>query len=425
MTGEGASRTVFTVSQINEYVRMVLDRDAMLRHVWIRGEISNFTNHYKTGHFYFSLKDETCSLRAVMFRADNRTLKFVPENGMRVLAHGEVRTYVRDGQTQIVVDEMQPDGAGSLALAFEQIRRRLEAEGLFDPARKKTLPPYPRRIGVITSPTGAAIHDIIRIAGRRYPLAELILYPALVQGEGAAESLRSGVEFFNLTDIVDEIIIGRGGGSAEDLWAFNDEALARTIAVSRLPVISAVGHESDVTICDFVADLRAPTPSGAAELAVPDATELRGRIADRSRHMDSAVDRRLALAREMLDGRAHHRLLLSPKYMLEDRRLHLGLLETRLDRAVGVLMAQKCAALSGAGARLDALSPLSVLGRGFAMVHRDDESMVTTLAALHVGEQVRLQFADGYARARIEDKHPETGKKYRQQKPKEGACHGE
>ena len=396
------AEAVFTVSEINEYVRMVLDSDPRLRRVWLRGEISNFTNHYKTGHYYFSVKDEQSSLRAVMFRGHNAKLSFMPENGMRVLLCGDIRAYPRDGQTQIVVSEMQPDGAGSLALAFEQLRKKLESEGLFDPARKKKLPKYPRRIGIVTSPTGAAIHDIIRITGRRYPMCELILFPALVQGAGAAASLRIGVEFFNSVDLVDAIIIGRGGGSVEDLWAFNDEALARTVAASRLPVISAVGHESDVTICDFVADLRAPTPSGAAEVAVPDRAELYTLLDSMETRLCRVGESYLARAREALDRRASHRLLTSPVALFDERRMHLCLREERLSRLLASSLDRSRADMGRRAAKLEALSPLAVLSRGYAMIRdADSGSMITGTASLAVGQTVDLQLADGDATAQI------------------------
>ncbi len=396
------SETVFTISEINEYVRMLLDSDPRLRRVWLRGEISNFTNHYKTGHFYFSLKDEQSALRAVMFRGNNSRLTFMPENGMRVLVCGDIRAYPRDGQTQIVVSEMQPDGAGSLALAFEQLRKKLEAEGLFDESHKKPLVKFPRRIGIITSPTGAAIHDIIRITSRRYPLAELILFPALVQGSGAAASLCVGVEFFNSVDLVDEIIIGRGGGSIEDLWAFNDERLARTIAASRLPVISAVGHESDVTICDFVADHRAPTPSGAAEIAVPDKMELYAILGGMETRLCRVTEQYMVRAKEALERRASHRLLTSPQLLFDERRMHLCLREERLSRLTASALERARAEMVNRATKLEALSPLSVLSRGYAMVS-DSESgaMQTSAAALAVGQSIDLRFADGRAVAEI------------------------
>jgi exodeoxyribonuclease VII large subunit len=235
----------------------------------IKGEISNFTNH-RTGHFYFSLKDEGGLIRAVMFKTAVQKLNFLPENGMKVILRGRISSFVRDGQYQIYVNDIQPDGVGSLYIAFEQLKRRLESEGIFDQSRKRPIPKLPRRVGIVTSPTGAAVRDMINIFGRRFPYTELVLYPALVQGPGAAADVAKGVRYFNETDSVNVIVVGRGGGSIEDLWAFNDEMLARTVAASRIPVISAVGHETDFTICDFAADLRAPTPSAAAELAVPE-----------------------------------------------------------------------------------------------------------------------------------------------------------
>ena len=250
-----------SVTQLNEFIKNLIDNTAQLNHVYVKGEISNFKNHYGTGHFYFTLKDDGGLIRAVMFRSSASKLKFMPENGMRVVLHGRVSAFVRDGQYQLYADSMEPDGVGALYIAYEQLKKRLESEGLFDPARKKPLPKIPTRVGIITSATGAAVRDMIHVAGRRFPFAKLILYPSLVQGPGAAAQLIEGVQYFNRTASVDVIILGRGGGSIEDLWAFNDETLARTVAASRIPVISAVGHETDFTICDFVAvPLRLPLP---------------------------------------------------------------------------------------------------------------------------------------------------------------------
>ena len=263
-----------TVTQLNEYIKGILDHDPRLTDVYLRGEISNFKNHYSTGHYYFTLKDEGGMIRAIMFRSSAVKLAFLPEDGMKVVAHGRISAFVRDGQYQIYCDSMEPDGIGALYIAYEQLKRKLEAEGLFDPSRKKPLPKIPSRVGIITSATGAAIRDMINVCGRRFPFAELVLYPSLVQGPDAPAQLIDGVRYFNEKQSVDVIIIGRGGGSIEDLWAFNNEDLAREIAASAIPVISAVGHETDFTICDFVADRRAPTPSAAAELAVPETEEL-------------------------------------------------------------------------------------------------------------------------------------------------------
>lgn len=402
MAASNAQNAVWTVSEINEYVRILLDAQTPLQNVWVRGEISNFKNHYKTGHFYFTVKDELSSLRAVMFRGANASLTFVPQDGMKVILRGKVVSYPRDGQTQLVVSEMIPDGTGALALAFEQLRRRLEAEGLFDEAKKRPLPRFPRSIGIITSPTGAAIHDIIRISARRFPAARLILYPALVQGEGAALSLRTGVEFFNSVEgLVDVIILGRGGGSIEDLWAFNDEALARCVAASRIPVISAVGHESDVTICDFVADYRAPTPSGAAEAALPDREELAALLSHYATALSSRVERELRVRRERWERLASHRLLCSPQELFDLRMLHLCHREDHLHTLMRRALEEKGAALATTAAALRGRDPLAILSRGYAMVTDAVGQTQTSAAAFSQGETARLHFADGTVHATV------------------------
>lgn len=293
-------RQVFTVTALNEYIKMKLETDEALMRVFIRGEISNFTNH-KSGHFYFTVKDETSRIAAVMFRSSASKLAFIPENGMKVIVGGRVSAYVRDGQYQIYVDTLEPDGVGALYIAYEQLKAKLGAEGLFDEAKKKPLPRYPMRIGVITSPTGAAIRDIINILGRRFPIAEVVLYPSLVQGESAAPQLIEGLRYFNEKKNVNVIIIGRGGGSLEDLWAFNSEALVREVAASELPVISAVGHEIDFTLCDFAADRRAPTPSAAAELAVPERYELKRKLGNVTARLELLEGKKLELLRSTLE----------------------------------------------------------------------------------------------------------------------------
>ena len=265
---------VLSVSQLNRYIKMNFDADENLANIFISGEISNFTNHYRTGHLYFTLKDDSSAVRAVMFNSSAKRLKFMPEDGMKVIARGRVSVYEASGQYQLYVDDMQPDGVGALNLAYEQLKEKLQKEGLFSELHKKPLPPYPEKVGVITSPTGAAVRDIINVLGRRFSYAEIVFCPVLVQGDGAHLQLTDAVNLFNSERAADVIIIGRGGGSIEDLWEFNDEGLARAVYNSEIPVISAVGHETDFTICDFVADMRAPTPSAAAELAVPDANEL-------------------------------------------------------------------------------------------------------------------------------------------------------
>jgi len=391
---------LLSVGMLNEYVKGLLDSNEVLSDIWVRGEISNFTNHYKTGHLYFSLKDEKGAVSAVMFRSYAARLPFAPQNGMKVILHGRVSLYVPGGQYQINADAMQPDGVGGLYLAFEQLKAKLQAEGLFDEARKKPLPRIPTRIGIITSPTGAAIHDMINILGRRFPCAEILLYPALVQGAGAPASLIAGLKYFNQNDNVDLIIIGRGGGSMEDLWAFNDEALARTVAASRLPVISAVGHESDFTICDFVADRRAPTPSAAAELAVPDMGDLKRLLRGTEDRLSHAMTVRLSQRRDRVAQLANSRVLVAPDRFVDDCRMRVGDLALRLDRAADHKLTRARGDFARAAAQLDALNPLAILTRGYAVV-RAGETPVRSVEELRPGEPVRLTLADGEATATV------------------------
>lgn len=397
----------FTVSQVNAYVKMYLDRNEMLSDLWISGEISNFTNHYKSGHLYFSLKDAESVLHAVMFRSYASELRFNPENGIRVLVHGRVSLYPRDGQYQLYVDRMEPNGIGSLYLAFEQSKQKLAAMGLFDRERKKTLPHYPKCIGIVTSPIGAAIRDIIDITGRRFPSCDLILFPALVQGKDAPASLRSGILYFNRARSVDLIIIGRGGGSFEDLFAFNDEALAMAIADSQIPVISAVGHETDTTICDFVADMRAPTPSAAAELAVPNVTEI-------SRHLhDCGDDMFQALSRQIDHYRKHLRLLTqsgvlsSPTRLLELRQMEIANAEELLDAAMAAKLERENHRFHLLCGRMDALSPLRVLARGYSVTETEDGSVLTDVRAVSPGTPVHIRLHKGTLRATVTDTETE------------------
>lgn len=392
---------LLTVGELNEYIKMLMDGNGLLSDVLIRGEISNFTNHYKTGHFYFSLKDEAALVRAVMFRTYAGRVRFAPENGMKVIVHGRVSAFPRDGQYQIYVDEMIPDGVGALYLAFEQLRQKLEGEGLFAPEKKRRLPRFPERIGVITSPTGAAVRDMIQILGRRYPLAEVILYPALVQGSGAAESMIRGLRTFAEQLPVDLIIIGRGGGSAEDLWAFNDEALARAVSASPIPVISAVGHETDFTICDFVADLRAPTPSAAAELAVPDIAELRQAVSSVNERLRNCILGALTHARAQVALLADKGVLRSPSHYLEERAMTVAFLEQRLTGATERMTTQARGTFGGLTAKLDALNPLRVLSRGYAAVFDGEGCPITGGKDLCVGQEINVRFADKTASAVI------------------------
>lgn len=314
---------VLSVSQLNRYIKMNFDADENLANIFISGEISNFTNHYRTGHLYFTLKDDSAAVRAVMFNSSAKRLKFMPEDGMKVIARGRVSVYEASGQYQLYVDDMQPDGVGALNLAYEQLKEKLQKEGLFSEHHKKPLPPYPEKVGVITSPTGAAVRDIINVLGRRFPYAEIVFCPVLVQGDGAHLQLTDAVNMFNSERAADVIIIGRGGGSIEDLWEFNDEGLARAVYNSEIPVISAVGHETDFTICDFVADMRAPTPSAAAELAVPDANELQYALSALKNRMFLNVSSGIADRRSRLEYLTSKGALKSPDEMLSNRSQRL------------------------------------------------------------------------------------------------------
>lgn len=385
---------VISVSQLNRYVKSLLEGDANLAAVYIGGEISNFTNHYKSGHLYMSLKDEGALVKAVMFRAYASKLAFTPENGMKVIVRARVSLYEKDGAFQIYIEEMQPDGVGALQIAFEQLKKKLAAEGLFETSRKKPLPRYPARVGVITSPTGAAVRDIFNVLGRRFPLARVVFTPVLVQGEGAPAQLVAALRRFNETDAADVLIIGRGGGSIEELWAFNDETVARAVAASRIPVISAVGHETDFTICDFVADLRAPTPSAAAELAVPDQhqlaarlTQLYGALRQSALHRVQVESTRLAAIREK-------RCLATPLFYVEEQGMRLDYFVRRFAAAAQVQTSRAEGRLSAAAGKLDALSPLKVLSRGYSIVYRDGE-VQHSAQDIRPGDKLSLRLSDG------------------------------
>lgn len=395
-------RQTLSVTQLNEYLKMVIDGDRVLSNVFVRGEISNF-KLYSSGHAYFTLKDDAGQLKSVMFRSYFSRLAFLPEDGMRVIAHGRVSVYESSGQYQLYVDDLQPDGAGSLALRFEQLKRKLAAEGLFDESRKRPLPPMPRRIGVITSPSGAAVHDIINVLGRRFPAAEMILYPSEVQGAQAPAQLISGVEFFSMTGLVDVIILGRGGGSAEDLWAFNDEYLARAVAACTVPVISAVGHESDFTICDFVADRRAPTPSAAAELAVPDMGEILRGLANTRTGLQTLMQKRIAQEGRFLRQITQSRVFNRPEQMLDNFRIRLDERGAGLDRAIWQTITQKRQNTASIAGKLQALNPLSVLARGYATVSRDGESVVS-VKQINENDTLDIRFADGSVRATVSER---------------------
>ena len=394
-------KRIISVSELNEYIKLVLEHDELLMNICVKGEISNFTNHYKTGHMYFSLKDAGGAVKAVMFRGNAIRLKFMPENGMKVLVSGRVGVFPRDGQYQIYVDSMEPDGIGALALAFEQLKQKLEKEGLFADWRKKPLPQMPMRIGVITSPTGAAIRDILNILGRRFPLAEVDLYPALVQGENAAADLVRGLAHFNRAKNVDVIILGRGGGSIEDLWAFNEEPLVRAVAASEIPVISAVGHETDFTLCDFAADKRAPTPSAAAEIAVPNAEDILYTVQTADMRLRRAMNQKISVARERLDRLASSRVLKNPQNVIDDKRMMLLREEQMLHDKMQAVLQRKGASLGEKAAKLDALNPLAVLARGYAAVFDEENKVIKNTDGVKIGDDITLAMADGKLSATV------------------------
>ena len=397
----------FSVGQLNEYIKMLLEGNPNLKDVWVQGEISG-AKLYSSGHLYFSLKDSDSVISAVMFKNSMMRMEFDPENGMKVVAHGRVSAYPPRGQYQFIVDRMIPDGAGALAVAFEQLKARLGAEGLFDPARKRPLPAHPKRIGVVTSPSGAAVHDIIRVAKKRCPSTEILIFPSLVQGAEAPAYLRGGIQYFNAVKDdpeqgVDLIIIGRGGGSAEDLWGFNDERLARTVAASEIPVVSAVGHEVDFTICDFVADLRAATPSAAAELSLPDKGDLTRQVQSLTTRLNAAQTTRLKRYRTQLDRLSATRVLTSPEGVYRLRRETVTALEKRLNLSVSRHLGRKRQSMERVTASLGALNPLAVLSRGYALVQTEAGKVIPAAAELQVGERVNLRFADGIAKVAVEE----------------------
>ncbi|MBQ7794143.1 MAG: exodeoxyribonuclease VII large subunit [Clostridia bacterium] len=387
---------IATVSQINGYIKKILDSNVILNDIWIKGEISNFKLHY-SGHMYITLKDEGGVLKAVMFKSAASKLAFVPEDGMMVLARGRISVYEQGGSYQLYITEMTPDGVGDLYIAFEQMKKRLEQEGLFDAKFKKPIPEYPECVGVVTAATGAAVRDIINVITRRYPYAKILLYPALVQGQGAAESVSQGIELFNRLKCADVLIVGRGGGSIEDLWAFNEERTARAIFASEIPVISAVGHETDFTIADFVADLRAPTPSAAAELAVPSQTELLTAIATDRIRMNNYMTRMVENLRLRV-SRLEPRNPIE-KYDILRQRIddYLKLCENSFDRA----LLKKRRNMGELAAKLDALSPLKVMSRGFSLATDDDGNVIKSIDSLSEGMELDLRLYDGKARCSV------------------------
>ncbi|BDG59884.1 exodeoxyribonuclease VII large subunit [Caldinitratiruptor microaerophilus] len=401
-------REVLSVRALTLYVKNLIEGDELLADLWVRGEISNWRRHV-SGHCYFTLKDEHAQVRCVMFRSQAARLRFEPEDGMRVLARGRVGVFERDGLYQFYVAELEPDGRGALHLAFEQLKARLQAEGLFDPARKRPLPRLPRKIGIVTSPTGAAIRDMITVARRRFPNVHIVLAPALVQGDEAPGSLIAALARVVRVPGVDVVIIGRGGGSLEELWAFNDEALARAIAACPVPVVSAVGHETDFTIADFVADLRAPTPSAAAELVVPSKSDLVRLLRTAEARLEAAARAQIARRRERLRLLTGRRVLQRPVDGILAARQQIDGLTRRLALAADGLIRRHRAALGGLAGRLDALSPLAVLARGYAIVRDEAGRVVRAPGDVTAGQRLEVILQHGRLWARAEGPGPAAG----------------
>lgn len=398
----GAQLPVYSVSQVNGYLKELVDGDPLLRGLLVRGEVSNY-KCYPSGHRYFSLKDEQGSIRCVMFRGDAARLRFKPVNGLSVIAYGRVSVYPRDGQYQLYCTQLMEDGRGALDRAFEELKKKLEAQGLFDPAKKQPLPAYPRRIALVTSPAGAAVRDMIRILRQRWPLTEVLVVPVRVQGEGAAEEIAAAIHQVNNRDDIDLIITGRGGGSREDLWAFNEEPVAWAIALSNIPVISAVGHEPDVTISDYVADLRASTPSNAAELAVPDQQQERQRLEGLTLRLRQAMEVQLDRDRKELRRLEQSRVLRNPVAVVDDQRMRLDSAQRRLAMALERTLRRGRVELAGLAGRVDAMSPLKVLSRGYAIAKAEGRA-VTTVEQVQPGQAMDVLVADGVYHCRVEEK---------------------
>lgn len=391
---------VLSVSQINFYIKSIIENDGSLQFVLVTGEISNLTVHQRSGHIYLSLKDSNSVISAVMFAGNARRLKFRLENGMKVICRGRISVYEPSGRYQLYIEDMQPDGVGALTLAFEQLKKSLAQKGLFDNAHKKPLPKFPKTIGVITSPTGAAVQDITNIIRRRFPSADIVLAPVLVQGESAPEQLVRAVNKFSASKIADVVIIGRGGGSAEDLWAFNDEQLAYAVYNCETPIISGVGHETDFTICDFVADVRASTPSAAAELAVPDRQELMSYYFKQKQYISAMLDRKIKTAQLRLENQQRRMSASSPKLKAEQLEKQLSAKSEKLTRFMNIYISNKENILIAAKGKLDGLNPLNVLNRGYAIAEKD-EKIITSSKQLKDGDDFTVILSDGKINAKV------------------------
>lgn len=393
------SPLILTVSQLNSYAKSIIEQDSNLNNVFVIGEISNYVDHYRSGHLYMSIKDNQSVINAVMFSSNASKLKFIPENGMSVIIRGRVSIYERDGRFQLYIDDMQPDGVGALALAFEQTKEKLSKAGLFDISHKKPIPRYPEKIGVISSPTGAALQDILNVLNRRYPLAEIIFIGVQVQGDSAAYTICEAIKQMNRIS-VDIILIARGGGSSEDLWPFNDEKLAYEIYNSKIPIISGVGHETDFTICDFVSDLRAPTPSAAAELAVPDIIDQRQYILSISSYLNQYIDKLINNKINELNNLLSASVMKKPDNVIANCEIYLDSISEKLNNNFNNLLFIKQSYFNTLLSKLDSLSPTHVLKRGYSIVKRENE-IISDINELKIGETISIQLLNGVAQAEI------------------------
>lgn len=398
---------VVTVSQLNNYMKRYVENNAHLTNLYVKGEISNYKKHY-SGHIYMTLKDEGSCIKAVMFKWSAASLKFDLQNGMCVIACGKVSVFERDGQYQLYIDSMTPDGVGELYVAYEQLKQKLEDEGLFAPEHKKPIPRFPKTIGVVTSPTGAAVRDILNVITRRYKLADIYVYPAQVQGIGAGQTVAKGIEFFNNFKKADVIIVGRGGGSIEDLWAFNEEVVARAIYNSEIPIISAVGHETDFTISDFVADLRVPTPSAAAEMAVPNEMELRSSMQMMSARLLSLLNKLCEIKRHQLKLLSSNKAISNFTSVVEDKRLLVDTLTKEYGDSYKNILVEKKHKFSTLASKLEALNPMAVLTRGYSIVQSQNETIKSVNDA-KIGENVQVVLKDGKFHCTIVDKEIKNG----------------
>lgn len=399
---------VYSVTQVNSYLKDLMDRDRNLAAIFVRGEISNY-KAYPSGHHYFSMKDEGGAIRCVMFRREAESLRFRPQNGMKVIAFGRVAVFPRDGQYQLYCSQLTADGIGDLHIAFEQLKEKLLQAGLFAQDHKKEIPAYPEKILLVTSPVGAAVRDMLRILEARWPLARVVILPVRVQGAEAPEEIAAALRWANANTDADLIITGRGGGSIEDLWAFNEEIVARAIYESRIPVISAVGHEPDVTIADFVADLRAATPSNAAELAVPDQNDMYVRLEQLNVRMKNAAEQILSRHRAKLDRFASSRVMTSPQNYIQDRRMLLDYQQSRLINGLNGTLSKSQRRIAALAASMDALSPLKVLGRGYSIAQKEDGTILSSAKQMEPDIRFRLRLTDGEVPCRVEREEEEHG----------------